>query len=279
MNHTAYLDYFGLNGRPFALAPDPAYLVWSSEHRSAHAMLDYGLSVRAPITLLTGEIGAGKTTLLHYVIDTLDEDVTAAMISNARLGSNDILRRVLAALDVKVPPGSDSSEQFTAIQDFLLEEHRAGRRVLLIIDEAQNLDREALEDLRMLTNINAGHDEVLQLMLSGQPELRAMIRQPDMVQFAQRIAASYHLPRLDAQATADYIATRLKLAGGRPGIFSRQAAETVHAATGGTPRLINQLCDLGLTYAYAQDQQMVTRAIIEQVLADGVFFGIGAPEG
>ena len=278
MNQTAYLAHFGLGGRPFALAPDPAFLVWSAEHRGAHAMLDYGLSVRAPITLLTGEIGAGKTTLLHHLIDTLGDEVTVGMISNARQGVNDILRRVAAALDVDLPAGTDSTDQFTAIQDFLLAEHHAGRRVLLIIDEAQNLGREALEDLRMLTNINAGRDEVLQLLLSGQPELRAMIRAPDMVQFAQRVAASYHLPRLDAQATADYIATRLKHAGGRPGIFSRQAAELVYAATGGTPRLINQLCDLALTYAFAENQQMVTRAVVEQVLADGVFFGIGAPD-
>jgi len=272
---TSYLQHFGLTERPFALAPDPAFLVWSPEHRGAYAMLDYGLGARSPITLLTGEIGAGKTTLLHHFIDTLAEDVTVGLISNARPGVNDILRRVAAALGVAMPPGGDSSDQFAAVQDFLLAEHRAGRRVLLIIDEAQNLTRDALEDLRMLTNINAGRDEVLQLLLSGQPELRTLVRRPDLAQFAQRVAASYHLPRLDPQAAAEYIATRLKLAGGKPGIFSRQAAAAVHQATGGTPRLINQLCDLALTYAFAQGETMVTRATIEQVLADGVFFGIG----
>jgi general secretion pathway protein A len=275
---TTYLQHFGLGARPFALAPDPSFLVWSPEHRGAHAMMDYGLGVRAPITLLTGEIGAGKTTLLHHFIDTLADDITVGMISNPRSGGNDILRRVCAALGVAVPQGGDASDQFAAIQDYLLDEHRAGRRVLLVIDEAQNLGIEALEDLRMLTNINAGRDEVLQLLLSGQPELRATVRQPGMRQFAQRVAASYHLPRLDPQATAEYIATRLKLAGGKPGIFSRQAAAAVHAATEGTPRLINQLCDLALTYAAALDQPMVTRATVDQVLADGVFFGIGVPD-
>lgn len=275
---TSYLQRFGLSERPFSLAPDPAFLVWSPEHRGAYAMLDYGLGSRSPITLLTGEIGAGKTTLIHHLIDSLDEDITTGLISNARPGVNDILRRVCAALGVGVAPGADSADQFAAIQDFLLAEHRAGRRVLLIIDEAQNLTPEALEDLRMLTNINAGRDEVLQLLLSGQPELRATVRRPDLVQFAQRVAASYHLPRLDPQATAEYIATRLKLAGGQPGVFSRQAAAAVHAATGGTPRLINQLCDLALTYAFAQDQAMVTRATVEQVLADGVFFGMAPPD-
>lgn len=275
---TSYLQHFGLAERPFALAPDPAFLVWSPEHRGAYAMLDYGLGSRAPITLLTGEIGAGKTTLLHHLIDTLEDDITACMISNARPGVNDILRRVCAAQGLDVPQGSDSAELFAPIQEFLLAEHRLGRRVLLIIDEAQNLTRDALEDLRMLTNINAGRDEVLQLLLAGQPELRATVRQPDLVQFAQRVAASYHLPKLDPQATAEYIATRLKLAGGQPGVFSRQAAAAVHEATGGTPRLINQLCDLSLTYAFAQDQNMVTRAVVEQVLNDGVFFGMGVPD-
>lgn len=273
---SSYLTHFGLRDRPFALTPDPAFLVWSPEHRGAHAMLDYGLAARAPITLLTGEIGAGKTTLLHHLIDTLDPGITVGLISNARPGVNDILRRVAATLGVGAQAGSDSADQFAAIQDFLLTEHRAGRRVLLIIDEAQNLTRDALEDLRMLTNINAGRDEVLQLLLAGQPELRATVRRPDLVQFAQRVAASYHLPKLDLGATAEYIATRLKIAGGQPGVFSRQAAAAVHAATGGTPRLINQLCDLSLTYAFAQKATMVTRATVDQVLADGVFFGIGA---
>jgi general secretion pathway protein A len=272
---TSYLTRFGLRERPFALTPDPAFLVWSPEHRGAHAMLDYGLGARAPITLLTGEIGAGKTTLLHHLIDTLDPEMTVGMISNARPGVNDILRRVCAALGITIAPGADSSDQFAAIQEFLLTEHRAARRVLLIIDEAQNLTRDALEDLRMLTNINAGREEVLQLLIAGQPELLAKVRQPDLVQFAQRVAASYHLPRLDALATGDYIATRLKLAGGQPGIFSRQAAALVHEATGGTPRLINQLCDLALTYAFAQDHKMVTRATVQQVLNDGVFFAVG----
>lgn len=275
-----YLEHFGLRERPFALAPDPEFLYWSPEHRGAYAMLDYGLSTRAPITLLTGEIGAGKTTLLHHFIDSLGEGVTIGMISNARPGVNDVMRRVCAALGLSVPAGGDSADGFGAVQDFLLAQHAAGNRVLLVIDEAQNLNRDALEDLRMLTNINAGRDEVLQLLLVGQPELRAMVRRPDLVQFAQRVSASYHLPRLDAASTAGYIASRVRQAGGNPNIFSRQAAEAIHQATGGVPRLINQLCDLALTYAYAEGQPMVKRDTVARVLADGVFFGAGgAGEG
>lgn len=271
-----YLDHFGLRERPFSLTPDPEFLFWSPEHRGALAMLDYGLSTRAPITLLTGEIGAGKTTLMHHFIDSMDEDVIIGLISNPRPGVNDILRRVCAALGLPGSTADDSADQFALVQDFLLEEHRHGRRVLMIIDEAQNLNRDALEDLRMLTNINAGKEEVLQLLLVGQPELRTMVRRPDLVQFAQRVAASYHIPRLDVAAVAGYIASRLKAAGGKPGIFSRQAAELVHRATGGTPRLINQLCDLALTYAYAANEPIVKSATVERVLRDGVFFAAGA---
>ncbi|MCB1394940.1 MAG: AAA family ATPase [Rhodobacter sp.] len=274
-----YLDHFGLHERPFALAPDPEFIYWSPEHRGAYAMLDYGLGTRAPITLLTGEIGAGKTTLLHHFIDGLDDEVTVGLISNARPGVNDVLRRVCAALGLTVAPGADSADLFAVIQTFLLDQHKQGKRVLLVIDEAQNLNRDALEDLRMLTNINAGREEVLQLLLVGQPELRAMVRRPDLVQFAQRVAASYHLPRLDPAATAGYIASRIKQAGGNPGIFSRQAAELVHEATGGVPRLINQLCDLAMTYAYAAEAKMVKRETVAQVLRDGVFFGAGGLPG
>ncbi|HHX91746.1 MAG TPA: AAA family ATPase [Paracoccus sp.] len=270
-----YLDHFGLKERPFSLTPDPEFLFWSPEHRGALAMLEYGLATRAPITLLTGEIGAGKTTLMHHFIGTLDEDVTVGLISNPRPGVNDILRRVCAALGLSGAAGDDSAEQFGLVQDFLLEEHRQHRSVVMIIDEAQNLTREALEDLRMLTNINAGKEEVLQLLLVGQPELRDMVRRPDLVQFAQRIAASYHIPRLGAEGVAGYIAARLRAAGGSPAIFSRQAAGLIHHATGGTPRLINQLCDLSLTYAFAEGAQVVKRATVASVLRDGVFFAAG----
>lgn len=274
-----YLEHFGLHRRPFALAPDPEFLFWSPEHRGAYAMLDYGLSTRAPITLLTGEIGAGKTTLVHHFLDGLDDEVTIGLISNARPGVNDVLRRVCAALGLEVFPGADSSDLFAVIQSFLLDQHRQGKRVLLVIDEAQNLNRDALEDLRMLTNINVGRDEVLQLLLVGQPELRATVRRPDLMQFAQRVAASYHLPRMEAATTAGYIASRIRQAGGNPGIFSRQAADLVHEATGGVPRLVNQLCDLALTYAYADEAPMVKRDTVARVLADGVFFGAPGGDG
>lgn len=270
-----YTEHFGLDQRPFSLVPDPEFLFWSRAHRAAYAMLEYGLMARAPITLLTGEVGAGKTTLLHHFLEGLDDDVTVGLVSNARPGTQDILRWILPALSVEVARDADEGTRLDAFQDFLIAEYGAGRRVLLVIDEAQNLTRGALEELRMLTNINAHKDELLQIVLMGQPELRDMVRRPDLRQFAQRVAANYHIPAMDRDTVLHYIAHRLRVAGGQPGIFSKQAAEAVHAASHGVPRLVNQLCDLAMTYAYAAGQTQVRAATVQQVLDDGVFFGGG----
>lgn len=266
-----YTEHFGLAQRPFSLVPDPEFLFWSRAHRAAYAMLEYGLMARAPITLLTGEVGAGKTTLLHHFLEGLDDDVTVGLVSNARPGTQDILRWILPALSVKVARDADEGARLDAFQDFLIAEYGAGRRVLLIIDEAQNLTRGALEELRMLTNINAHKDELLQIVLMGQPELRDMVRRPDLRQFAQRVAANYHIPEMDRDTVLHYIAHRLRVAGGKPGIFSK------HAASHGVPRLVNQLCDLAMTYAYAAGQTQVRATTVQQVLDDGVFFGGGEP--
>ncbi len=270
-----YTDHFGLSQRPFSLVPDPEFLFWSRAHRGALAMLDYGLMTRAPITLLTGEIGAGKTTLLHHFLSRLDDDVTVGLVPGARPGDGGVLRWVLPALGIAAAKGLDEADRFELFQQFLIDEYGAGQRVLLIIDEAQNLDAAALEELRMLTNINAGKDELLQLILSGQPELRARVRAPDMVQLAQRVAANYHIPAMGRDTVLHYIAHRLRQAGGTPALFTRQAAEAIHAASGGIPRLVNQLSDLAMTYAFAAGEKQVRRATVQEVLDDGAFFAAG----
>lgn len=270
-----YLEHFGLRQRPFSLLPDPDFLFWSNAHRAAFGMLEYGLMTHAPITLITGEIGIGKTTLLRHFLNSLDDDVTVGFIANARPGTFEILQWVLPALGQEAPAGASEVELHHRFQAFLIAEYGQGRRVLLVIDEAQNLGRGALEELRMLTNINAGKDELLQLVLVGQPELRDKVRAPDMIQFAQRVAANFHIPAMDPDTVLGYIAHRLVVAGGTPGLFSRQAAELVQAATGGVPRLVNQLCDLSLTYAFSGGLRRVRRATVQQVLDDGVFFAAG----
>ncbi|MCC5991592.1 MAG: AAA family ATPase [Rhodobacteraceae bacterium] len=268
---SSYLDHFGFHQRPFSLTPDPEFLFWSDAARGAYAMLQYGLATRAPITLLTGEIGAGKTVLLQHFIEEVEDDDTLsiALVTNTRPNTREILQWLLPEL-----LQSDLGEEarFLKVQEFLIREYNEGRRVLLVIDEAQNLSSEALEELRMLTNINLGKEEVLQLFLIGQPELRDNVRRPDLVQFAQRVAANYHLPYMKADTVAQYIAHRLTVAGGRPSLFSKQAAMLVFEATGGVPRLINQLCDMALTYAYAEGAPVIKRATVQAVLDDGIFF-------
>lgn len=273
-----YTAHFGLNHRPFNLVPDPDFLFWGPAHRRAFAILEYGIITRAPITLLTGEVGAGKTTLLRHLLRVMDDDVRIGLISNAQGQPDQLLRWILHALDQRTTADQSYVDLFAQLQDHVIAEYAAGRRVVLIFDEAQNLGRDSLEELRMLTNINSGKDELLQLILVGQPELRDIIRRPDMTQFAQRVAAGFHIGTMSEVSVRDYIAHRLTVAGGSPDLFTADAVAVIHAQTGGVPRLVNQLCDLSLVYAFTADEPAVTASVVNEVLADGVFFagGVGA---
>lgn len=269
---TFYLDHFGLKKRPFSIVPDPEFLFWSDAHLWAYSMLEYGMMTRAPITLITGEIGSGKTTLVNHLIKTQDEDVTIGLISNAHGDRGELLRWVLMSLNLPAPAQDTYVDLFARFQQFMIAEYAAGRRVVLIFDEAQNLTRESLEEVRMFTNINANNDELLQIILVGQPELRDIVRQPDMVQFAQRISSNFHLnPMSDATVRA-YILHRMQVAGARTEIFTRSAIKLIAQATGGVPRLVNQICDLALVYAYSEGKKQVTAMTIRHLIEDGVFF-------
>jgi type II secretory pathway predicted ATPase ExeA len=270
---TLYAEFFGLTERPFTLLPDPDFLFWSAQHRRAYSILEYGILACAPVTLLTGEIGAGKTTLVQALLADLGEGVTAGLISNAQGGREELLHWVLGAFGLAAPAGESHVTLFHRLQDFLVAEYAAGRRVVLIFDEAQNLPDAALEQIRMITNINAGKDELVQLILVGQPELRDTVRRPEMRQLAQRIVASFHLGALTAEATAAYIGHRLRRAGGTGQEFTAEAMAAVHAATGGVPRLVNQICDFALLYAWSADQARVEADTVATVLDEGVFFG------
>ena len=273
-----YTEFFGLTERPFSLVPDPDFLYWSGPHGRAFAMLEYGIMTRAPITLITGEVGAGKTTILHHLLKSLDDDVTIGLISNAHGDRGELLRWVLLALNQPALPGETYVDLFGRFQDYLIAEYAAGRRIVLIFDEAQNLTRESLEELRMFTNINANKDELLQLVLVGQPELRDIIRRPDLTQFAQRVSAAFHLNAMDSPTVRAYIRHRLNVAGADRDIFSVAAADLIHEATKGIPRLVNQLCDLAMVYAYTKNNQKVSRLTVQQVLDDGVFFAATLPD-
>jgi len=275
-NYDLYLDHFGLEKRPFTLVPDPAFVFWSRQHRKAQAILEYGLMSRAPITLVTGEIGSGKTTLLRNLLKNIEEDVLVGFIANAAPADRtDMLRLILHALGVDAGTTDTYSELYQILEAKLVEEYGAGRRVVLIFDEAQNLDRSSLEHLRMLTNINFGEHELVQLMLVGQPELRDIVLRPDLTQLAQRISASVYLPGLSEEDVLGYIAHRLQIAGASEDIFSEDAAKLVYRATGGVPRLVNQLCDFALLYAYVGEKKKVTINEVQSVLDDELFFCAG----
>ena len=220
-----YTAHFGLTERPFSLVPDPDFLFWSEPHRRAYAMLEYGLLTKAPITLITGEVGAGKTTLLHQLLRSVGPEVCVGMIANAHGDRGELLRWVLLALNQPAAPGASYVDLFGQFQNFLISEYAQGRRVILIFDEAQNLSRESLEELRMFTNINSNKDELLQLVLVGQPELRDLVRRPDLTQFAQRVAASFHLSSMDAATVRAYINHRRMVAGNDSGVFSLSASD------------------------------------------------------
>lgn len=269
-----YERHFGLTARPFALAPDPDTLFWTPAHRRAFAMLEYGIMTHAPITLITGEVGSGKTTLLHHLLRSIENTVRIGLISNPNGSRAELLRWVLLSLGEPAAAEETYVDLFARFQDFLIAEYARGRRVVLIFDEAQNLGRKALEEIRMFTNINSGKDMLLQLILFGQPELRDIVHRPDMRQFAQRVAASFHLGAMDRNTVRAYVDHRLKIVGMKRRIFDDAAITSVYEATGGVPRLVNQLCDLAMVYAFSAGKKRVNDTHLRQVLDDGTFFAV-----
>ena len=272
-SHDLYTDFFGFSERPFTLLPDPDFLFWSRSHRRAFSVLEYGVMTRAPITVVTGEVGVGKTTLIQKLLATLDDDVTLGLVSNAQGGRGELLQWVLNALGVEADLSGAYVALFQQLQDFVIEEYAVGRRVILLIDEAQNLSVEGLEELRMLTNINSNKDELLQLILVGQPELRQMIMRPELRQFAQRVTATYHIPALDRASVGGYIQHRLVHVGGTGAEFTSSAVDLIHETSRGIPRLVNKLCDFAMVYAATEERRVVDEAIVEEVLDDGIFVG------
>ena len=271
MSVELYNSFFGFSERPFTLSPDPDFLFWSKTHKRAFTVLEYGVMTRAPLTVVTGEVGAGKTTIVQQLLGALSGDITVGLISNAQGGRGDLLHWVLYALGLPTEAGDEYISMFQRFQDFVINEYAEGRHVILIIDEAQNLSIEALEELRMFTNINSGKDELLQMILVGQPELRDMVTSPALRQFAQRVTATCHLRPLDANETRDYIQHRLKHVGGTGDEISVFAIKAIFQETRGVPRLVNKLCDMALVYAASVERKGVGIDLIRELLEDGLF--------
>ncbi len=274
-----YLESFGFSERPFTLVPDPAFLYWSDQHKRAFSVLEFGILSRAPITLITGSVGCGKTTLLRQLLQNIEADSIVGLISNAQGGRGELIQWVLHALGIKFDATDSYVSLFQILQDFLIMTYAEGRRVILIFDEAQNLSRDSLEELRMLTNINSNKDELIQLVLVGQNELRDMIKRPELRQLAQRIAASFHLRPLSEKETGEFIVHRLRVAGGTGEEIDEKAKMLIYEVSQGIPRLVNQICDMALLYAWSAETKVVDAKIVQSVIDDGVFFGAEVTAG
>jgi len=262
-----YEEFYHLTEKPFTLSPDPSFLFLGKSHRRAMNILEYGVESDAGITVISGEVGTGKTTLLRGLIDELGDDVTIGMITNTQHDFGDLLKWVLMSYDIDTDE-TDHVKLYKLLVDFITREHKAGRRVLLIIDEAQNLGSNALEDIRMLTNINVDKNPVLQLILVGQPELIEMLRKKELRQFAQRVSADYLLQPLTFQETQKYIRHRIKIAGGNENLFALTAFATVYYHSGGIPRIINTICDMALVYGFADEAPKIRKEIVLDAIRD-----------
>ena len=268
-----YASFFGLKREPFSIAPDPRYLFMSERHREALAHLLYGVGGGGGFVLLTGEIGAGKTTVCRCFLEQIPRRCNVAYIFNPKLTVLELLQSVCEEFRIPLD-GLDSSaatvkEYLDRLNEFLLRTHSVGQNNVLIIDEAQNLSPDVLEQLRLLTNLETSERKLLQIILIGQPELRDMLAQPQLEQLAQRVIARFHLDALTAAETAQYIEHRLGVAGLKAGtLFDKQATQRVHELTRGVPRRINLLCDRALLGAYASGKSTVTADIVDKAAGE-----------
>lgn len=262
-----YESFYGLNEKPFALTPDPQFLYLASPHRRALTQLEYSLASQAAFCLITGEVGSGKTTLIRHLLKRVEQTVTVGLISNTSFHFGRLLPWICMCFGLE-HSGKDDVELYELLTRFLIEEYAKGHRVVLIVDEAQNLGRVRLEELRVLSNINADKCLLLHTVLVGQPELRALISMPQMLQLAQRIVADYHIGALSEQETCHYVRHRLRVAGGRLNLFTSTAIMLVHQSSGGIPRLINQYCDQALVYGYAEGRRRIDDELMAQVIHD-----------
>ncbi|MEA3244140.1 MAG: AAA family ATPase [Pseudomonadota bacterium] len=260
-----YEKYFGLTERPFSIAPDPRFLYMSQQHREALAHLLYGVGDGGGFVQLTGEVGTGKTTICRCLLEQLPDNVDVALILNPRVTALELLASLCDELHIQYVKDTTSIKLLIdALNTYLLDTHAKGQRAILMIDEAQNLSAEALEQVRLLTNLETTREKLLQIILIGQPELRELLAREDLRQLSQRINARFHLEPISRAETAAYIRHRLQVCGAREPLFNENAVDLVHKLSAGVPRLINVVCDRAMLGAFVEGKRKVDAAIVHR---------------
>ena len=268
-----YESFYGFKEKPFTIQPDPDFLFLSARHSMAYAMLEYGVRNRAGFSVICGDIGCGKTTLLRHLINNLGDELTVGIVYNTHQDMDELVSWIMMAFDQPYE-GKSYLALFDAFQQFLIKSYAADKRAVLIIDEAQNLSPKALESLRMLSNINADKDQLLQVILVGQPELRSLLRRPDMKQFFQRVSVDYFIPPLKQTEVSKYIHHRLRVAGREEPLFTSAAIKLICAESQGVPRSINILCDTALVYGYSAEAVKIDLRLVRKMIQDRHDYGV-----
>ncbi len=262
-----YETFYGFKEKPFSMLPDPGFLFLGKKHQAALTLLEYGLLNHVGFCVISGEPGAGKTTILRALLKKVGDDTTVGLITNTHRSFGGLLDWILSAFNLH-RANLTQVEMHQIFMEYLIEEYAGQRSVLLIVDEAQNMTAEALEELRMLSNVNSEKDQLMQIILAGQPALKEMLRKPELEQFAQRIGVDYHLATLGLEETCGYIQHRLLTAGAEKDIFTPAACERIHNYSGGTPRLINLLCETVLVYGFADQLEIIDADLVDEMVQD-----------
>jgi len=268
-----YEAFYRLSEKPFTILPDLEFLYLGKRYALAYTMLEYGVGHGAGFTVITGGVGCGKTTLIRHLLNNLGQDVTAGLISNTQKEIGELLKWVLLSFDQPYD-ATDKVALYDQLQRFLIDQYGKGRRTVLIIDEAQNLGGDTLEELRMLSNINADKHQLLQLVLVGQPQLKEMLHRPELEQFVQRVSSDFHIAPLTREEVSAYIGHRLGVAGRSEPLFDEKALFVIFKVSGGIPRKINVLCDTSLVYGFSQGAELITAEIVMEMLRDKARYGV-----
>ncbi len=268
-----YTKFYGLSDKPFNISPDPNYLYRSPNHKKALAHLEYGLLGQVGLTLVTGDVGTGKTTIIRYIVEHYRNDLLVGVIFNTNVSPAEFFSLILSAFNLE-SAGGRKNEQLDQFKQFLNKQRAEKRKISIIIDEAQGLSDETLEEVRLLSNIQIDYPDVMQIILIGQPELLERILTPRWVSLGQRIGVNFHLESLDEQQSCQYIAHRIEQAGGTQSIFSEAALKLIYKHSNGIPRLINLICDAALVYGYGDDLSAVDAPIIEVVVKERAGIGL-----